>query len=238
MKLDILAFGAHPDDVELSCSGTLLKHIEAGYKVGLIDLTRGELGTRGSGELRLVEAEKSRGIMGAEIRENLNLGDGFFSHSQENILAIVKVIRKYQPKIVLANALDDRHPDHAKGAKIVHDACFLSGLMKIETEIDGVKQEKWRPDNLFHYIQDKQLNPDFVVDITKYWDKKMQCIQAFGSQFFDPNSTEPSSPISRADFLPNLKGKNRVFGRETGYELAEGFNISRIVGVKNLFDLD
>lgn len=236
MKLDILAFGAHPDDVELACSGTLLKHIADGYKVGIVDLTQGELGSRGSGELRLKEAENSRKIMGAEVRENLGLSDGFFTHSKENLLAVAKMIRKYQPDIVLANSIEDRHPDHGKGARLVSDASFHSGLVKID--IDGL--EPWRPRAIYHYIQDKNLVPDFIVDITPYMDQKLKCIQAFGSQFFIGNEEEddqPQTPISSKNFFEYVKAKDRTNARAIRVEFAESFNVGRTPGVNDLFDL-
>lgn len=237
MKLDILAFAVHPDDAELSCSGTLIKHIKAGKKVGVIDLTAGELGTRGSGPLRLQEAAVSAKILGLSARENLGMADGFFEYNRENQLAIIRMIRKYQPEIVLANALDDRHPDHGKAAKLTKDACFLAGLIKVKTEIEGKTQTHWRPKQVFHYIQDRHLIPDFVVDITDEMDQKMEAIMAFKSQFFDPNNSEPTSPISSKEFLESVKGKNSVFGRELGVAYAEGFNTDKIIGVEDLFDL-
>ncbi len=240
MKLDILAIAAHPDDVELSCSGTILSHIAQGKKVGLLDLTQGELGTRGNANIRLKEAAEAARLMGAAVRENIGIPDGFFTHSRENALKIIEVIRRFQPEIILANALEDRHPDHAKGAKLTADACFLSGLRKVET-IDsktGTAQKEWRPKAIYHYIQDYQLEPDFVVDVTAYIDKKFELIMAFKSQFYNPDSNEPISPISSKEFLDFLKGKARVFGRPAGYEFAEGFNVSRYIGVKSLFDLD
>lgn len=236
MKVDILAFGAHPDDVELACSGTLMKHIEAGYTVGIVDLTQGELGSRGSGPLRLIEAENSRKIMGAAVRENLGLPDGFFTHSQENLLAVAKMIRKYQPDIVLANSIEDRHPDHGKGAKLVSDACFHSGLVKID--IDGLAP--WRPRSVYHYIQDKNLVADFVVDITSHMERKLECIQAFSSQFYtglDENDTEPLTPISSKNFFDYIKAKDRTNARAIGSEFAEAFNVGRTPGVGDLFDL-
>lgn len=236
MKVDILAFGAHPDDVELACCGTLMKHIEAGYTVGIIDLTRGELGSRGSGELRLVEAENSRKLMGAVVRENLGLSDGFFTHSKENLLAVAKMIRKYKPKIVLANALEDRHPDHGKGARLVSDACFHSGLIKID--IDGL--DPWRPRAVYHYNQDKYLEPDFVIDISPYMEKKLECIQAFSSQFFTGNeadNSEPSTPISSKNFFEYVKAKDRTNARAISVDFAEAFNVGRTPGVGDLFDL-
>ncbi len=232
LKLDILAIGVHPDDIELSCSGTLLKHIEQGYLVGLCDLTQGELGTRGNAPLRLKEAENARALMGAKVRENLEMKDGFFEHSPLNIRKIATVIRKYRPDIVLANALDDRHPDHGRAAKLIADACFYSGLRKIE---DGF--EAWRPKALYHYIQDRNLTPDFVVDISSFIEKKMELIQSFKSQFFDPEAKEPSTPISSKAFLDFIYAKNKSMGRSIGVDYAEGFNQSRILGVKDLFDL-
>ncbi len=242
MKTDILAIGVHPDDVELSCSGTLLKHIELGKKIGLLDLTRGELGTRGSAKIRSEEAANATRLMGALFRENLDLGDGFFTTGKENILKIVGSIRKYQPEIVLTNALDDRHPDHGRAAKLSSDACFFSGLAKIETRNEeGKTQTRWRPKAVYHYIQDRNLKPDFVVDITPFIDRKIALIQTFRSQFFNPDAlefeSELDSPISKEDFIEFIKGKGRVFGRPAGVEFAEGFNVGRTLGVRNLFDL-
>ena len=237
MKLDILAIGVHPDDVELSCVGTLLRHIDLGYQVGLLDLTLGELGTRGSAEIRTQEAKASAQLMGALVREQLDIEDGFFTHNQENLLKIIHIIRKYQPEIVFANALEDRHPDHGRAAKLIAEACFLSGLMKIETQEAGEGQQAWRPKNVFHYIQDRALKPDFAVDISDYVEKKFQCIMAFKSQFFDPLSNEPVSPISSQSFLDSVRGKDSVYGRYIGCNYAEGFNVSRVMGVKNIFDL-
>ncbi|MCF8461961.1 MAG: bacillithiol biosynthesis deacetylase BshB1 [Flavobacteriales bacterium] len=232
MKLDILAFGAHPDDVEISCSGTILKHIDLGYKCGIIDLTQGELGTRGSGELRLQEAERAKAILGIEARENLGFADGFFLNDREHQLPIIKMIRKYQPEIVLANSVHDRHPDHGKAAKLVADACFLAGLIKIETG-----QEAWRPRVVYHYIQDVYIHPDLTVDITPYFDKKMESIKAYTSQFYTPDSDLPETPISGKDFLDFLIGRAKLVGRPIGAKYAEGFTTARNVGVKNLFDL-
>lgn len=241
MKLDILAFAAHPDDIELSCSGTLLKHIEMGKKIGIVDLTKGELGTRGTAAIRAQEAEAASKMMGIEARDNLDLGDGSFTHSMENILKIINRIRKYQPEIVLANALSDRHPDHGRAAKLVSDACFYAGLQKIETEDNGEKQEKWRPKVIYHYIQDHNLKPDFVVDITDYIDKKMEVILAFRSQFYLPEAKEYQqelqTPISGKQFFDFLKSKAATYGRPAGMDYAEGFNVSRTIGVKNLFEL-
>lgn len=242
MKIDILAIGVHPDDVELSCSGTLLHYINKGKKVGLLDLTRGELGTRGSAEIRDKEAADSAKLMGAEFRKNLALDDGFFTYNKVDMLKIIRVIRKFRPEIVLTNALDDRHPDHGRSAKFTADACFYSGLIKVETlDEEGNVQDKWRPKAVYHYIQDRQLTPDFVFDISPFMEKKMELILAFRSQFFNPEAkeyaNEKQSPISGKEFLEFIKAKNRVFGRSAGVEFAEGFNVARIPGVKDLFDL-
>lgn len=237
MKLDILAFGAHPDDVELGCAGTILKEISLGKKVGIVDLTRGELGTRGSAEIRDQEANAAAKILGVIARENLEMRDGFFVNDEKHQLEIIKMIRKYQPEIVLCNAIDDRHIDHGKGSKLVSDACFLSGLMKIETELDGEKQNAWRPKLVYHYIQWKNIEPDFVVDITGFTDKKIESILAYSSQFYDPKSKEPESPISSKNFLESLNYRSRDLGRIAGLEHAEGFTVERHVAVNSLADL-
>ena len=238
MKVDILATGVHPDDVELCASGTILKHLDLGYTVAICDLTQGELGTRGSGPLRLQEAEKAKQILGISHRENLGMADGFFQHNEENIKKIAKVIRKYKPEIVLANAVTDRHPDHGRASKLISDACFYAGLVKIETRDDeGLIQSAWRPKAVYHYIQDRNLKADFVVDITQYLDKKIESIMAYSSQFFDPESKEPETPISSKAFIDYMKAKNRAYGRDIGAEYAEAFTVERNMGVKNLFDL-
>lgn len=237
MKLDILAIGVHPDDVELSCAGTLLKHIALGKKCGILDLTCGELGTRGSGELRLIEAENSAKILGVSVRDNLKMADGRFKNDDVHQIEIIKKIREYQPEIVLCNAVSDRHPDHGRAAALVSEACFYSGLLRIETELNGNKQQHWRPKAVYHYIQDRQLKPDFVVDITDYCEKKMDAIKAFKSQFYNPTSNEVESPISVKHFLNQVEGKMRVFGRDAGYEFAEGFTVERTIGVNNMFDI-
>jgi bacillithiol biosynthesis deacetylase BshB1 len=237
MKLDILAFGAHPDDVELGCSGTILKEISLGKTVGIVDLTRGELGTRGSAEIRDQEANDAAKILGVSVRENLNMRDGFFVNDEKHQLEIIKMIRKYQPAIVLCNAIDDRHIDHGKGSKLVSDACFLSGLLKIETVLDGEIQKPWRPKLVYHYIQWKNIEPDFVVDITGFTDIKIKAILAYGSQFYDPNSKEPESPISSKNFLESLNYRSRDLGRLTGIEHAEGFTVERYLVVNSLGDL-
>lgn len=237
MKLDILAFGAHPDDVELGCSGTILKEVSLGKSVGIIDLTRGELGTRGSAEIRDQEANAAAKILGVSVRENLNMRDGFFVNDEKHQLEVIKIIRKYQPEIVLCNAIDDRHIDHGKGSKLVSDACFLAGLMKIETTLDGEVQKAWRPKLVYHYIQWKNIVPDFVVDITGFTDKKIESILAYRSQFYDPNSKEPESPISSKNFLESLNYRSRDLGRLTGVEHAEGFTVERYLAVNSLGDL-
>ncbi|MEZ7515777.1 bacillithiol biosynthesis deacetylase BshB1 [Flavobacterium frigidarium] len=237
MKLDIVAFGAHPDDVELGCAGTILKEISLGKQVGIVDLTRGELGTRGSAEIRHQEATAAADILGVAVRENLDMRDGFFLNDEQHQLEVIKMIRKYKPEIVLCNAIDDRHIDHAKGSKLVSDACFLSGLVRIETEIDGVKQEAWRPKLVYHYIQWKNIEPDFVVDITGFTDTKIKSILAYGSQFYDPNSKEPESPISSKNFLESLNYRSRDLGRLAGVDHAEGFTVERYLAVNSLADL-
>ncbi|WP_299713567.1 bacillithiol biosynthesis deacetylase BshB1 [uncultured Tenacibaculum sp.] len=234
MKLDILAFGAHPDDVELGCSATIAKEISLGKKVGIVDLTRGELGTRGSAELRDQEAAKAAEILGVSVRENLAFADGFFKNDKEHQLEIIKMIRKYQPEIVLCNAIDDRHIDHPKGSQLVSDACFLSGLLKIETEFDGKQQEKWRPKQVYHYIQWKNIEPDFVVDVTGFMDKKVASVLAYSSQFFDPNSKEPETPITSKNFTESVEYRAKDLGRLIGVEYAEGFTTERHVAVENL----
>ena len=237
MKLDILAFGAHPDDVELGCSATIAKEVSLGKKVGIVDLTRGELGTRGSAELRDQEATKAAEILGVSVRENLGFADGFFVNDKEHQLEIIKMIRKYQPEIVLCNAVDDRHIDHPKGSQVVSDACFLSGLLKIETELDGEKQEKWRPKQVYHYIQWKNIEPDFVVDVTGFIDKKIASVMAYSSQFFDPKSSEPETPITSKNFTDSVEYRARDLGRLIGVDYAEGFTSERYVAVKDLSKL-
>lgn len=237
MKLDILAFGAHPDDVELGCAGTILKEVSLGKKVGIVDLTRGELGTRGTAETRDQEATAAAKILGVSVRENLQMRDGFFVNDEKHQREIIKMIRKYQPEIVLCNAIDDRHIDHAKGSKLVSDACFLSGLVKIETELDGEKQLAWRPKVVYHYLQWKNIEPDFVVDITGFNDQKIASILAYRTQFYDPESNEPESPITSKNFLESLSYRSRDLGRLTGVEYAEGFTVERYLAVNSLGDL-
>jgi bacillithiol biosynthesis deacetylase BshB1 len=229
MKLDILGFAAHPDDIELSCSGTIAKEIFNGKKVGFIDLTQGELGSRGSAAIRAIEANASSEVLKLSIRDNLKMDDGFFEENKETLLAIVTQIRKYQPEIVLANAVSDRHPDHGRGSALVSRACFLAGLVKIETE-----QKPWRPKQVYHYIQDRYMKPDFVVDVSEFMTVKMESIKAFKSQFFDPNSEEANTPISGKEFLDFIEARARQFGREIGVEFGEGFTVERPVGTNLL----
>jgi bacillithiol biosynthesis deacetylase BshB1 len=237
MKLDILAFGAHPDDVELGAGGTVAKEVAAGKKVAIVDLTRGEMGSRGSAELRDAEATASSKILGLEFRANLGFRDCFFTTDENHLREIVRLIRKFQPELVLANALFDRHPDHGKGSNLVSEACFLSGLAKFESNWEGELQTVWRPKMVFHYIQDRHMKPDVVVDISDFMDVKMKAIKAFKSQFFDPESTEPETAISSKSFLEFLAARAIEFGRPAGFDFAEGFMVERTPGVNTLFDL-
>jgi len=237
MKLDILAFGAHPDDVELGCSGTLAKEISLGKKVGIIDLTRGELGTRGSVAIRNEEARKAADVLGIVARENLDMRDGFFINDEKHQLEVIKMIRKYRPEIVICNAIDDRHIDHGKGSKLVSDACFLSGLRKIETTVDGKLQDPWRPKTVYHYIQWKNIEPDFVVDISAFIKNETAAILAYSSQFYDPNSNEPETPIATKNFLESIHYRSQDLGRLVGVEYAEGFTVERYLAVNSLSDL-
>lgn len=237
MKLDVLAFGAHPDDVELSCAGTLAKHKSLGQKVGIIDLTRGELGTRGNAELRAIESKNASEVLGLTLRENLAMPDGFFSNTKENQLLIIEKIRKYQPEIVLCNAIYDRHPDHAKGSNLVSDACFYSGLIKLETFENGAAQQAWRPKFVYHYIQDRHIKPDFIVDISESIETKMKSIFCYSSQFYNPDSPEPNTPISSKQFIDGIRNRCAEWGRIIGVEYGEGFTCERIPGVTNLNQL-
>ncbi|MDP3311867.1 bacillithiol biosynthesis deacetylase BshB1 [Lutibacter sp.] len=237
MKLDILAFGAHPDDVELGCGATIAKEVVAGKKIGIVDLTRGELGTRGSEELREIEAARAKSILGVVVRENLGLADGFFENNKENQLEIIKIIRKYRPSIVLCNAISDRHIDHSKGSKLVSDACFLAGLVKIETTLNNIKQEVWRPLNVYHYIQWDNIEPHFVIDVTGYIDKKVEAVMAYSSQFYDPKSNEPESPISSKNFLDSITYRSRDLGRLIGVSHGEGFTSERYIAIKSFDNL-
>ena len=233
MKVDVLAIGAHPDDVELGCGGTISKLVAEGKVVAVLDLTRGELGTRGSAETRRLEAENGAKIMGVSTRENLDLPDGFLENIKEYQLKIVAAIRKYQPDIILANSIDDRHPDHAKACKLVSDSSFLSGLRKIETFLEGNLQEVWRPKYIFNYIQWKEVVPDFVIDISEYQEQKMKACMAYQSQFYDPNSTEPITPIATKDFQESLTYRAQNLGRLSGVAFAEGFTTEKLIALKN-----
>ena len=237
MGLDILAIGAHPDDVELGCGATIAKEISLGKKVGILDLTRGELGTRGSAEIRKEEAVNAAKILGVAVRENLKLADGFFENNKENQLEIIRIIRKYKPAVILCNAVDDRHIDHARGSKLVSDACFLSGLIKIETLLDGKKQDVWKPKQVYHYIQWKNLEPHFVVDVTGFIETKLKAVKVYKSQFYDPNSKEPSSPISSKNFINSITYRAQDLGRLIGTEYGEGFTTDRFVAVKSFDNL-
>jgi bacillithiol biosynthesis deacetylase BshB1 len=237
MKVDILAIGIHPDDVELSCSGTLARHIAMGKKAGILDLTRGELGTRGNAQLRTAEAMKAASILGVEFRTQLNFSDGFFESNEQHIKVLIEQIRKHQPEIILCNAINDRHPDHGRAAKLVADACFYSGLVKIETVYDKQIQKPWRPKAVYHYIQDNYIHPDFVVDVTDFIEKKREAIMAFSSQFYDPDSKEPETPISTKEFQEVIYAKMSQWGRAINVRYAEGFTVNRYPGVNSLFDL-
>ena len=238
LKLDILVLSVHPDDAELGCAGTILKHIALGKKVGIVDLTRGELGTRGSAEIRDKEAEASAKILGLTARENLGLPDGFFQNTKEYQLQVIAAIRKYQPEIIITNAYYDRHPDHGRANELVDTATFLSGLRKIETSLDGEPQEAWRPNLLLHFIQDQYIKPDILIDITEFWDKKVESIYAFGSQFFNPEwEGEPQTYISSPEFMQIVEARALEFGKIINTKYAEGFTSRKILGVDNLFDL-
>ncbi|GGI57686.1 bacillithiol biosynthesis deacetylase BshB1 [Winogradskyella haliclonae] len=237
MKLDILAIGAHPDDVELGCGGTVAKEVANGKKVGILDLTRGELGTRGTAETRDQEAADAAQILGVAVRENVAFADGFFVNDKAHQLEVIKMIRKYQPEIVLCNAIDDRHIDHRKGSQLVSNACFLSGLIKIETEINGKSQSSWRPKAVYHYIQWKDLKPDVVVDITGFMEQKMASVFAYKTQFYNPDSKEPETPISSKNFSDSIEYRARNTGRMVGVEHAEGYTVERFPAVESLFDL-
>jgi bacillithiol biosynthesis deacetylase BshB1 len=233
MKLDILAFGAHPDDVELSCGGTLLIEKLNGKKTGIIDLTQGELGTRGTAEIRKEEAAAAAKILRVDVRENLELADGFFLNDEAHQKKIIAAIRKYQPEVVLCNAPDDRHPDHGKGARLVADAVFLSGLRKIVTTDNGATQEVWRPKYVFNYLQDKYLTPTFVIDITKVMDQKIDSVKAYGTQFHNPDLNEPQTYISTPDFMDSVLYRAKMLGKMIGVTYAEGFISSKMIGFEN-----
>ncbi|MFM9027971.1 MAG: bacillithiol biosynthesis deacetylase BshB1 [Bacteroidota bacterium] len=237
MKLDVLAIGAHPDDVELTCSGTVILMVKKGRKVGIVDLTRGELGTRGSAEIRDQEAADATKIMGLSARVNLGMRDGFISNDESSRLKVVQVIRRYQPDIVLCNSFSDRHPDHGVASKLVSDAVFLSGLHKLLTHDDGNRQSAWKVRSVYHYIQDRYLKPDFTIDVSSVWNERMEALKAFKSQFYNPESQEPESAISSKAFLDFIEARAREFGRPTGVPLAEAFQVERTPGVRDLFDL-
>ena len=233
-QIDILAFTAHPDDAELACSGTLLLHKQRGHKIGIVDLTEGELGTRGTPEIRKQESDASSQILNLDVRENLKLADGFFNQTEESLKKVIYAIRKYRPRIVLANAVSDRHPDHGNGAALVSRAFFLSGLVKIETFDNGQLQEPWRPENIYHYIQFRHIKPDFVIDVSDVWDKKMEAIQAFKSQFFDPASDEPKTLISSKKFLNYIEARHKEFGAAIEVPYGEGFTVERPLNVQDI----
>ena len=236
-KVDILAIGVHPDDVELGCGATLIKHIDMGYSVAVVDLTQGELGTRGNPELRFQEAEAAKEYAGIKYRENLGLKDGFFENNEASKMKIIEAIRKYQPEILFANAVRDRHPDHGNAAKLVYEASFLAGLSKIQTTVDGEVQEKWRPRKLLNYIQDFNLEPDVVVDITDYMERKIEMVLCFKTQFYSPDSTEDETPISSSDFLEFLRARARSHGRHIGASFGEGFTCESYIGIDNIFSI-
>lgn len=233
MKLDILAIGAHPDDVELGCGGTLAKMISENKKVGILDLTEGELGTRGTALTRKSEAEEAGKILSIAYRENLKFRDGFFKNDDIHKIELIKIIRKYKPDIVLANAVNDRHPDHGKAAKLVYDACFLSGLLKIQTSYNGVTQDKWRPKHIFNYIQWNEEKPDFIIDISHFLDKKIEACMAYKTQFYDPNSLEPNTPITSINFKKSILYRAENLGRLIGCDAGEGFTSQKWIGLKD-----
>jgi len=237
MKLDILILAAHPDDAEISCGGTIAKHVSLGFKVGVVDLTRGELGTRGTASIRDQEAADSSKILGLSLRENLGLRDGFFKNSEEDQLKVVKAIRKYQPEIVLTNAIHDRHPDHGRASDLVYEACFISGLVKVETLENGKPQVAWRPKSVYYFIQSQYIQPDFVVDVSDFWEKKLESLRAFRSQFYDPQSKEPETFISNPGFLKLIEARGHEMGYAIGAKYGEGFTVRNLIGVNNLFHL-
>lgn len=234
VKLDVLAIGVHPDDVELGCSGTILVALSEGKKVGIVDLTRGELGTRGSAEIRKIEAANAAKVLGVHLRENIGLADGFFLNDEAHQRKVITMIRKYQPEIILCNAPEDRHPDHGRSAKLVSDAAFLSGLRKIETELDGVNQEAWRPKYVFHYLQDRFLQPHFVVDVSDHMDKKIESILSYNTQFYNPDLDEPQTYISSPDFMESIKARAMMLGKRIGVKYAEGYISEKMIGVKSM----
>ncbi|HRO43983.1 MAG TPA: bacillithiol biosynthesis deacetylase BshB1 [Flavipsychrobacter sp.] len=236
-KLHILAIAVHPDDVELGCAGTLIKHAKKGQAVGIVDLTMGELGTRGTAEIRIMEAQNAAKFMGLTVRENAGMADGFFRNDEEHQRKLIKFIRRYQPDIVLANALSDRHPDHGRAGKLIANACFLAGLRKIETEDNGEPQEAWRPKRVFHMIQDRMLEPTFLVDISECFEEKMEAIKCYKSQFHDANSDEPVTYIATQNFLEQIRYRDALWGKRIGTQYAEGFVSENIPGISDLDDL-
>jgi bacillithiol biosynthesis deacetylase BshB1 len=237
MKLDLLAIGAHPDDIELSCAGTLLKEQSLGKKTGVLDLTRGELGSRGSAEIRDQEAADAAKILKLSVRENLAFKDGFLTNDEAHQLEVIKIIRKYRPEVVLCNAVRDRHPDHSKASELASVSCFLSGLKKIETHMDGEKQEHWRPKQVYHYIQWQDIEPDIVIDITGFIDQKIESVQAYKTQFYNPDDKSAKTPISTKNFLDSIKYRSANCGRIIGTDHAEGYTTERYPAVNSLFDL-
>src|SRR6185369_4456554 len=237
MKLDILVLAAHPDDAEISCGGTIANHVSLGFKVGVVDLTRGELGTRGTAAIRDQEAADSSKVLGLSVRENLGLRDGFFKNSEEDQLKVVRAVRKYQPEIVLTNAIYDRHPDHGRASDLVYQACFLSGLLKVETEVNGKPQTAWRPKSVYYFIQSQYIQPDFVVDVSDFWEKKLESLRAFRSQFYDPQSKEPETFISNPGFLKLIEARGHEMGYAIGAKYGEGYTVKNLIGVDNLFHL-
>ena len=233
LKLDLLAFGVHPDDVELGCSGTLLASIAQGKKAGIIDLTQGELGTRGTAETRKVEADNAAKVLGVSVRENLKMADGFFQNDEAHQRKVIEAIRKYQPEIILCNAPEDRHPDHGRSSQLVSDAAFLSGLRKIETIVDGKTQDAWRPKYVFHYLQDRFLQPGFVFDISDYHDKKIDSVMCYTTQFHNPSLEEPQTYISSPEFIDSVKARAMMLGKRIGVKFAEGYINTKMIGIKN-----
>ena len=237
MKLDTLVIMAHPDDAELACGGTIINQVKAGKKVGIVDLTQGEMGTRGTPEIRLQEAADAGEIMGLSVRENLGLKDVYFTNDEPNQLAVIKAMRKFQPEMVITNALKDRHPDHGKGAQLVIASAFMSGLAKVETTLDGEAQAAWRPKSIYHVVQSQYLEPDIIVDVSESWEEKMEAIKAYKSQFYDPNSSEPNTYISSPEFLKMIESRGKEYGHAIQVRYGEGFMVTKKMGVKDLFDI-
>lgn len=236
MKIDLLAFGVHPDDVELSCGGVLLMEKKQGKKTGIIDLTQGELGTRGTGDIRLIESTEAGKILGVDTRENLKMADGFLRNDEEHQRQVIIALRKYQPEIILCNAIEDRHPDHGRSASLVSDAAFLSGLIKVETKLDGVAQDPWRPKYVFHFIQDRYLKPDLVIDISDVFEQKLEAVKAYQTQFYNPGMEGPETYISKPGFMESIIYRSKMFGKLIGVEYAEGFTSHKAIGIKS-FDV-